>query len=48
MTDGGDYGCDKCDDTGYYCENCLHADGDCICEDGPDLVLCDECCLDED
>lgn len=35
--------CNSCDDTGYVCEECEHADGDCICDDGPYLVLCPEC-----
>lgn len=35
--------CSNCNDTGYICDGCSHADGDCICEDGPELVPCAEC-----
>ena len=35
--------CATCNDTGYVCDVCRHADGDCTCEDGPELVPCDEC-----
>lgn len=35
--------CATCNDTGQVCDLCRHADGDCICEDGPELVGCDQC-----
>ncbi len=37
------YACEACRDTGQFCINCLHADGDCVCEDGPLLESCDQC-----
>lgn len=44
MTDTDrDIECDTCLDTGSVCENCDHADGDCICEDGPELTGCPDC-----
>lgn len=41
--DRGEYDCSTCKDTGYVCAECHHADGECTCEDGPELVSCEEC-----
>lgn len=35
--------CSDCNDTGYVCAECLEADGDCKCEEGPDLIPCENC-----
>jgi hypothetical protein len=35
--------CETCNDTGYVCEICDEADGNCTCPDGPSLVRCDDC-----
>lgn len=35
--------CEVCQGAGYICEVCNHADGDCTCEDGPELVPCADC-----
>lgn len=38
-----DGGCETCGSTGYICQNCKQADGECTCTaDGPDLVPCPE------
>lgn len=37
-----EFDCDVCNDTGYVCEECGNADGECACDDGPDLVRCPE------
>lgn len=34
--------CVTCDGTGYICKVCEFADGNCVCENGPDLVPCPE------
>lgn len=39
-----EYDCDVCGGTGYICENCNAIDGECTCEDGPELVPCPEAC----
>lgn len=36
-------GCSTCAYTGYVCDVCREADGNCTCEDGPELVECDDC-----
>lgn len=41
-----DYDCDTCHDTGYICEQCREADGECTCDDaddGPELIACPDC-----
>lgn len=35
--------CGTCDDNGYVCSVCGHADGDCVCVDGPALERCPDC-----
>lgn len=40
---GKEFDCQTCKDTGYVCDVCREADGDCTCDDGPDLVACDLC-----
>lgn len=35
--------CQTCAGTGYVCDVCRNADGDCTCEEGPELVRCDDC-----
>lgn len=37
--------CATCGSTGYICEKCHHADGDCICtdDDRPEIVPCPDC-----
>lgn len=35
--------CPDCNGTGQVCELCGNADGDCLCEDGPELRDCDAC-----
>jgi hypothetical protein len=35
--------CPNCADTGYFCAVCLNADGNCICEEGPELMPCEDC-----
>jgi hypothetical protein len=35
--------CSTCGDTGYICEVCEEADGECTCVDGPTLVPCPDC-----
>lgn len=35
--------CETCDGTGYTCTECANADGNCTCEDGPELTSCDDC-----
>ena len=38
-----DVDCATCSDTGYVCDHCGNADGECTCEDGPELVDCPDC-----
>ncbi len=38
-----DDNCPNCNGTGYFCEECLNADGECECIDGPELAPCEEC-----
>lgn len=40
--------CEMCADTGYTCAECGEADGECLCDDGPDLVRCTDCNYYED
>lgn len=35
--------CATCDGTGYVCDVCREADGECTCEDGPEVIKCDSC-----
>lgn len=37
------FNCRTCEDTGYVCDECREAAGNCTCEDGPQLVVCDDC-----
>lgn len=38
-----DEDCDVCHGTGYICDECRAADGQCECSEGPTLVPCPEC-----
>lgn len=35
--------CEFCNGMDYICDSCQEADGDCLCEYGPSLVLCPDC-----
>lgn len=37
--------CPICLGMGYICKNCRNPDGECTCEDGPDLIQCPKGCV---
>lgn len=37
------FDCPTCHDTGYICADCDEADGECECDDGPELIDCPTC-----
>jgi hypothetical protein len=48
MKDAEEADCPTCLDTGYVCLECGEADGECTCDEGPDLTRCEDCAPEEE